>query len=608
MTICRLLGIVIALHLGFAISKLPGQARITVGPNIQVSQAKGDLSFAEATACADPSTPRLVAAAMYNVPLADSARTSRQATLVFASADGGRTWLPTLDTKAPNRSTPDPACAFGSKGEVYFSVMQVEGDRGPLLVYRSVDGGRTWAAPSQLGVGMSGGLDREFLAVDLSGGQNRGTVYVTAFRDSRAPLARDFVLFRSSTDGTFGGAPVSQPSHYFHNGNVVVLSDGSIIALRVHPQTRAQESPALPEPSGGWPANAVVSVVRSRDGGLSVLPPVTVSPLTTRTTSNRFLLTDFIPTLAADIRSTKFRDRIYAAWIDATRGRTRVMLSFSADSGASWSTPRAVTDEADSDPLNPERGPDNINPTLAVNPEGVVGLLWYDRRDSPDFGYWPRFAASLDGGETWSASIRVSTHPQVARLDGVNAHAWPRQARANTEHEFVFEVHGGWNFRGGDTAGLVADANGQFHAFWIDNRTGQSQIWSAAIRVDGLVKRMRDVSSAMSFRLTNVQFDTATRVLSADVTLQNTSDAPVVLPLSVHVLTVRSGISASVAVLDATNGIPRPGAVWSFGSNSQDVLRPGAVIVKKVRFQMSPWYRAAINPLAVTVRVLEAQR
>jgi len=36
----------------------------------------------------------------------------------------------------------------------------------------------------------------------------------------------------------------------------------------------------------------------------------------------------------------------------------------------------------------------------------------------------------------------------------------------------------------GDTAGLVADADGVFHAAWVDNRTGVRQIWTAAIRVE----------------------------------------------------------------------------------------------------------------------------
>jgi hypothetical protein len=35
----------------------------------------------------------------------------------------------------------------------------------------------------------------------------------------------------------------------------------------------------------------------------------------------------------------------------------------------------------------------------------------------------------------------------------------------------------------GDTAGLCADADGVFHPLWIDNRTGERQVWTATFRV-----------------------------------------------------------------------------------------------------------------------------
>ena len=49
-------------------------------------------------------------------------------------------------------------------------------------------------------------------------------------------------------------------------------------------------------------------------------------------------------------------------------------------------------------------------PMVAVNNTGGVGLSWYDRRSSPNnLTYWPRFAASLDGGATWlpTAAVKV---------------------------------------------------------------------------------------------------------------------------------------------------------------------------------------------------------
>jgi hypothetical protein len=100
--------------------------------------------------------------------------------------------------------------------------------------------------------------------------------------------------------------------------------------------------------------------------------------------------------------------------------------------------------------------------TISVNRDGVVGVMWYDRRDYPDnSGYVPRFAASLDGGVTFTSSVLLSTAP--------NALAAQKGA------DFLAN--------GGDTAGLVAAADGRFHALWIDNRTGVQQVWTTPISV-----------------------------------------------------------------------------------------------------------------------------
>ena len=50
-------------------------------------------------------------------------------------------------------------------------------------------------------------------------------------------------------------------------------------------------------------------------------------------------------------------------------------------------------------------------------------------------------------------------------------------------------VEGSTRFNGGDTAGLAADADGVFHALWIDSRTGVHQMWTATIAVRGVVRR-----------------------------------------------------------------------------------------------------------------------
>jgi hypothetical protein len=96
-----------------------------------------------------------------------------------------------------------------------------------------------------------------------------------------------------------------------------------------------------------------------------------------------------------------------------------------------------------------------------VNNGGVVGVLWYDRREASDnLAYRARFAASFDGGLTFSPSVRVSAAPNDPKAQ-------------HDSQPFVAA--------GGDTAGLNAAADGRVHVVWIENRLGLQQVWTAAI-------------------------------------------------------------------------------------------------------------------------------
>ena len=108
--------------------------------------------------------------------------------------------------------------------------------------------------------------------------------------------------------------------------------------------------------------------------------------------------------------------------------------------------------------IAPNPRANHFMPAIAVNRRGIVGITWYDRRDNPDnFGYWVRFRASMDGGATWLPSTRISPE----------AHKASEDTRKNS----------------GDTAGLAADAGGDFHPVWVDNQTGIPQMWTATVHV-----------------------------------------------------------------------------------------------------------------------------
>jgi hypothetical protein len=561
--------------------------RLTVGREIQASRAFSARRFGEVIACSHPSDRKhLLMAAMYDT--VDASGSQVQPVVLFVSRDGGATWASRLDTWDGSRGTPDPSCVIAPNGSAYLATMTLTRQRGPIALYRSRDNGTTWSQPALIG---TGGYDRPWItAGDGRPGQSK--IYISAFYETRAPFARDLATFAVQDTNPLRIASAIQRSHYFHNGPLALLSNDLVIGVFAHPTTRAQEPPSLPEPVGGWPTTPIVAATRW-DGETTLAPPVAISALTSQAESKRFLLTDFIPSLAVDRRSRWFRGRLYSTWVDASTGALRVLLSYSADSGKTWSTPRIVSDDGTGS--TDERPLDSVNPAVAVNDSGIVAVLWYDRRDNADFGYWPRLAASLDGGETWTASVRVSTRAMVARLDGLHTLVAPRRVNGESTQELAFEIHSGWNFRPGDTAGLIADAGGTFHPFWIDNRTGFPQVWTAPVHVEGRVQRMRDITDSTAIALSRLRYDSATRRITVTATVKPI--AAVTGPIVLHATSIRSNISDRVSARGTANGIAGVGATWTLPRGNPDFSTT-------LEFSLGPWKRASLNPLAVTVRVL----
>jgi len=216
-------------------------------------------------------------------------------------------------------------------------------------------------------------------------------------------------------------------------GTGVRLSDGTLVV------------------SYGMPP-AAVTVARSTDGGQSFREAPNVG---------RWKPFIGLPDLAADPASPAYKDRLYLVWPDQTPIEQHVWLARSQDRGETWSKPVLLSEQ----PGEGEAATryDSFLPAVSVNKAGVVGVMWYDSRNLPaKRRAWNiRFRASRDGGETWLPSVRV------------------------TDRESLFEEGARVSSTlPGDTAGLVADADGVFHAAWVDNRTGVRQIWTAAIRVE----------------------------------------------------------------------------------------------------------------------------
>jgi hypothetical protein len=307
-----------------------------------------------------------------------------------------------------------------------------------------------------------------------------------------------------------------------------VVPEGTFVCLfaELSDYWQPDGSRKVPENAPGRP-NAELFVIASSDGGQSLSQPIKVSDwykgdaFYDKSTSD-------IPYLAVDQSGGPFADRLYAVWPDERSGRAEILLSYSPDKGRTWSDPLVVNDDLPTEGL--AAGPDHLHPQVAVNKDGVVGVMWYDRRDNvEDLGYWVRFAASLDGGDTVLPSVRVSEAAMShSKNDQWIVHGFSFPAASPVSNSLnLMLVLDNWHYHAGDTG--RPRCGGSFPSARVDNRTGIHQVWTAPIKVNAgimphgsLARALTDVTGCLELVLTNPGM-IAGKTSFVDVRLKNIS-------------------------------------------------------------------------------------
>ncbi len=569
-------------------------AQIAVGPNIHVSTTHLQDGLGEVWLNADPVDSNRLLGCGIVYPTDQNKRY----TAVFLSTDRGQHWMQTLETSHYLDST-DPACAIGPHGAAHhITLADTAVGTEVVAVYRSTDGGQTWKEERQISAKHQG-IDRESMIADVTGGPYTGRVYITgetgiAQMDAEHSERNGMGLWTSTDSGVTFAKPFQRASgvarYTLGDGYSVILSDGTLMALFdefVSPDTGG----APPPPSADHP-NAMLEVITSTDGGETLDPAVKVAD---RVLDGRNSAT-WKGTLGVDRWTKAFKDRLYVVWTDVRAGHAELLLAVSTDRGKTWSPPRRLNDH-DSEAKDIV-GPNVFEPTVAVNRAGVVGVTWYDRHGTPgNLGWYVRFRASLDGGESWLPSVRVSSVPNTyRRREPLVTLGWTHGG--GSEH-WYYKGGGlrlgaglqGRQFVAGDYSGLVADAGGLFHAFWTDNRTGLPQIWTATVAVQGTpvphgdsaLATLDDVSDRVTFVITSARFDRGTGTVSLTTQLKNTSADTLHGPFAVRGLALTSELADDVRATNATNRATGSGATWAYtDAVVGGVLAPGAVSAAKV--------------------------
>jgi hypothetical protein len=420
----------------------------------------------------------------------------------YTSFDGGCTWtdggfLPGYERY---NITSDISFAFDRHNDVYAAVL-VDGETGDgqfsgVAVSRSTDGGRHFAPPTLIHPDATGATfsDKPWIGVDTTNGPHAGSIYVVwNLDDNNSPSAP--IYFSRSTDGgkTFSpGMEISGDSSVCQFGapaggakrcdsalgaTPVISPDGtiSVVYAYLDPNRGAQEeddnssgdvngdvrlsgqadlASCQPLPPDNF-AHTHLLVVQSKDGGATWNAPVdaaTVYDIPFHFNNSCFRNFS-LPAFAAD----PTKGTLYLSWADERNGDADILLARSTDGGTTWSAPVRVND----DPVG--NGKDQFQPQVAVAPNGVVSVMFFDRRNDPNNVLIDTYLAqSTNGGQSFHPNVRVTTV------------SW------NPSTDAPLPNPGGLITFIGDYQGLAVD-NHFAHVFWNDTRTGAQEIFTAAM-------------------------------------------------------------------------------------------------------------------------------
>lgn len=554
--------------------------RIVVGPNILVSR-DGDIAHCETMIAANPTDPKNLVGGSIVMIRPDGGAANK----AYVSFDGGSTWADVSFPEEMEHGGGDPQVGFGITGTAYFVGLS----KG-MNFYRSEDGGKTWSKALCL----SRHGDHEMLITDHTFGPFAGRVYLTDETDvpgstemEDLQMRRRVVLFRSSDDGRSFIGPV-EVARGNNTGlaaeNLLVLSDGTLfIPMLEYPNYAIDKEASI------W--KAVFSL--STDGGVTFSPRRPIAEIqfggvkAMRKSQGSGRVDQMAGPVFAVDPGGKFRDRIYAAWTEFEGDRYRLVLSWSSDRGKTWSTPRPL------DPGAPAYA-SQFQPMIAVNPDGVLGVYWYDTEGFPSRDRFDiSFTASVDGGETFLPKARVSSATSNPFGSG-NLRPGPfvSQDRGLVTASFVSGMSRWPN--GGDYIGMTAGADGTFHPFWTDARSGTYQLYTAAIRLPTSVPTSTPAPEKVAASLTDkvtlvfdpIQYDRQTQEVLLPVRLKNVSKEALYPPFKVEIKELADPYSIKAheevdvpTILNATNGKTGVGATFDYSKALHDLesLEPEAV-------------------------------
>ncbi len=339
---------------------------------------------------------------------------------IYASTDAGATWRKSqIQENTGSSSYGDPWLSFDGNGTAYMcGLLGVGTGDLSLQIHKSTDKGKTWTADGVIFQSDPSHPDEPVLSSDLvQGSPFYNSLYAA--------------VVGQATGSPF---PAGIKLHYRRSGSQVFSSEKNVSTFQLV---------QIPHIAIGLNGNVYVSYLgisdianlkgglyfnRSTDGGDTWSSDNLIAAAAYTDTVNGFPKTNSsgslfpasrigpTPRIVIDTSNGPRRGWLYVSYARPTSADGKsdldIFLQRSSDDGNSWSAPIRVNDDLPGD------GIDQLSPALAVNPDGVIAIVYYDRRDDPNnFLVNIYCAISRDGGTTFE-NERISdqaTNPLIAR-------------------------------------------------------------------------------------------------------------------------------------------------------------------------------------------------
>jgi hypothetical protein len=341
--------------------------------------------------------------------------TSRSGMAWSVSNDGGKTFnqLGYLPTTPFGYNYGDPGLTVNRAGVFYASAIAFDynippTNQGGVGIWKSTNGGTSWTGPVYspappnsppfLGI-----ADKPFITVDNSGKQYDGNVYATWTNFGAFP--ESIVLSRSTDGGNTFSTPVTlTPSGFFFN-----TVQGSAPAVGPNGEVYV----AWFQGGCGFLTFPSIYVAKSVDGGQTFGPPVFVAPLEPLGFATEGSCSAIGGSLTGNFRVNSFPRIdvnpinghvyiVYGSHSIPSADSGDAFFTASNDGGQTWSIPLRVNDDSTTN--------DQFFPAVAVNGQGVIQVMWYDRRLDPNNILIDVFSAtSTNDGVSFHSNHRVTT-------------------------------------------------------------------------------------------------------------------------------------------------------------------------------------------------------